>query len=185
MKQSTHQHSGFTLVELLVTVAILAIIAAMAAPALGVFASRSAMRGISADFTLGMQRARTEAINRNECVVICMSSNGTSCATSSTSGSNWGIGWIAFRSPTCDVAAPSAGDIFLVREGFSTRYQLNSADSSAKRSVVFNARGNTGSSTMGKFNLVDTGVSSNDVINRTFCLDKAGRVRTLEYAETC
>ena len=182
MQLNIVRKSGFSLVELMVTVAILAILAALAAPSVGIFISRSAMRGASTDFTLSMQRARAEAINRNQCVAICMSSNGSSC---DAGGSNWGVGWIAYNSPSCAVTTPAATAIFLVREGFSTRYELNSADSSAKRSIVFNARGNTSSSSNGKFNLVDTGVSSNDAINRTFCLDKAGRMRTLEYASTC
>lgn len=176
-----HDSTGFTLIELMVTLAILAILATMAAPSLDEFVSRNAMRGISADFTLGLQRARSEAINGNMCVVMCMSSNGTSCTSS---GSNWGVGWIAFRSLNCAIATPAATNIILVREAFNPRYQLLSV-ASAKRSVVFGARGNTNSSTNGSFNLRDSQVSSTDAINRTFCLDRAGRVRTLSYASSC
>jgi type IV fimbrial biogenesis protein FimT len=138
------------------------------------------MRGISADFTLAMQRARSEAINRNECVAICMSSNSTTCAST---GSNWGGGWIAFRSPTCEVVTPANTDIFLVQQAANARYQLSSVGT-VRRSVIFRPRGNAGS-TGAKFNLVDTRVSSNDTINRTFCLDFSGRITTLGYASSC
>jgi len=182
MKTRSNRPVGFTLIELLVTIAILAIIASLAAPEVGVFVSRSAMRGISADFTLGMQRARSEAINRNQCVVMCMSSDGTSCADT---GTNWGVGWIVFPSLGCSDTQPvAASDIILVRQAVGTRYALNSVDSSAIRSLMFSARGNI-SSKFGKFNLRDTSVSSSDSINRSFCLDKAGRVRTIAYGGSC
>lgn len=174
---------GFTLIELMVTIAILAVVTTMAAPSMQTFVSRSLMRGISADFTLAMQRARSEAISTNQCVAICMSSTGTKCVSS---GDNWGVGWIVIRLPACgtvDTATQTAANILLVREGFNTRYQLNTQ--SSVRSVVFNARGVSTLSSAGGFNLVDTGVSSNDSINRTFCLDMVGRLRTLEYASTC
>lgn len=180
MNDKRNTGAGFSLIELMVTIAILAIVTSLAAPALGTFVSRSAMRGISADFTLAMQRARSEAINRNECVAICMSSNNTTCTTT---GSNWGVGWIVFRSPTCEIVAPTAADIHLVQQAINTRYVLNSV-STVRRSVIFNPRGNS-RSVGASFNLKDTKVSSNDTINRTFCLDFAGRITTLEYASTC
>jgi len=169
----------------MVTIAILAIIASLAAPAVGMFVSRSVMRGISADFTLAMQRARSEAINRNECVSICMSDDGLTCTDT---GQNWGIGWIVFRNSNCAALTTSsptdASTIILMREGVKERYQLNSPTTT--RSVTFGARGNTTSSSNGRFNLTDTSApSSEGSIDRTFCLDKAGRIRTLDYLSSC
>lgn len=194
MRVKTHSHRGFTLIELMVTIAILAIIASLAAPALGTFVSRSAMRGISADFTLAMQRARSEAINRNMCVTMCMSSNASLSPPKCTeSGDEWGVGWIVFLNPSCDTdittANPKTGTnpletVVLVREASGPRYSLQNGNSGT-RSITFSARGNTRSSTGASFNLVDTKVSPSDAINRTFCLDFAGRINTLEYPSSC
>lgn len=182
-----NRRQGFTLIELMVTIAILAIVTIMAAPSMQAFVSRNIMRGISADFTLAMQRARSEAISINQCVAMCMSSTGTRCVNPANNpGDNWGVGWIVVRLPACGsvgTGIQTPANILLVREGFNTRYQLNTQ--SAVRSVVFNARGVSTLSGAGRFNLLDTGVSSNDSINRTYCLDMAGRLRTLEYASTC
>lgn len=185
MKMRRRQQIGFTLIELMVTIAILAIILSLAAPAVQTFVSRSTMRGISSDFTLGMQRARSEAINRNECVVICMSDDGQTCYTT---GNSWGVGWIAYHNPTCGAATTStpsdSSTIFLVRERFSDRYQLNSP--TATKAITFGPRGETKSSTNGRFNLIDTQAPSTEGnINRTFCVDRAGRIRTLDYASSC
>ena len=175
--------------------AILAVIAALAAPAMGVFVSRSAMRGISSDFSLGVQRARSEALNRNMCVTMCMSSKAGDLTPKCTvSGDEWGVGWIVFLNPTCDTsitaANPKAGTIKIpdetvvfVREATGSRYSLQNGKSGT-RSITFSARGNT-ISTGTSFNLVDTNVPSSDAINRTFCLDFAGRIRTVGYATSC
>jgi type IV fimbrial biogenesis protein FimT len=184
MKMRRRQQIGFTLIELMVTIAILAIILSLAAPAVQTFVSRSTMRGISSDFTLGMQRARSEAINRNECVVICMSDNGQTCYDT---GSSWGVGWIAYHNPTCGTATTStpsdSSTIFLVRERFSDRYQLNSTTETPIGAVTFGPRGETATSTNGCFNLIDTQAPpSEGNINRTFCLNRTGRIRTLDYS---
>lgn len=194
MRAKTNSRRGFTLIELMVTIAILAIIASLVAPALGTFVSRSAMRGVSADFTLAMQRARSEAINRNMCVTMCMSSNASlSPPKCTTSGDEWGVGWIVYLNPSCDTtittANPKTGTspletVVLVRETSGPRYSLQNGNSGT-RSITFSARGNTRSSTGASFNLVDGKVPSSDAINRTFCLDFAGRIKTVEYASSC
>jgi type IV fimbrial biogenesis protein FimT len=192
MRRIIHRDAGFTLIELMVTIAILAIIASLAAPAMSTYVSRSAMRGISGDFTMALQRARSEAINRNMCVSICMSSQASlSPPKCTTSGDEWGVGWIVFLNPSCDASITTANPktganpletVVLVRDTSGARYSLQNTNTGT-RSITFGARGS--SSSMGGFNLVDTGVPSGDSINRTFCLDKAGRVRTLDYAASC
>jgi type IV fimbrial biogenesis protein FimT len=199
MKHRLHQsQSGFSLIELLVVVALMAILLSLAVPAMQSVISRSAMRGISGDFTLALQRARSEAINRNMCVAVCMSSTANAAAPKcTTSGTNWGIGWVAFQLPSCgsvtasDPSPPPSPNpypqtnetIVFIRDGFSDRYQLNT-QSSADRAIVFGPKGNA-TSGPAKFNLVDTSVSSNDPIHRTFCVDMAGRVRTLDFGSNC
>lgn len=194
MKSISNRRRGFTLVELMITIAILAIIASLAAPAVGVFVSRSAMRSVSADFTLAIQRARSEAINRNMCVTMCMSSKASlSPPKCTTSGDHWDIGWIVFLNPSCDTsittANPKTGTspleaVILTRDTSGPRYALVNGNSGT-RSITFGARGNTRSSTGASFNLTDTNVSSDDPINRTFCLDFAGRIKTLDYLSSC
>ena len=84
---------GFTLIELLVTLAVAAVLASLAAPSIRDFIVRSKMTNLSNEFSGSVLRARNEAVNRNVCVTLCMSSSGTACTTT---GTDWQAGWIGF-----------------------------------------------------------------------------------------
>ena len=87
---------GFTLLELLVTIAVVAIITATAVPALRSFvlADRSLTQGTS--LLLSLNLARSEAIKQDLAngVTVCTSTNGVSC----TGTTNWAQGWIVLNS---------------------------------------------------------------------------------------
>lgn len=82
------KHAGFTLIELMVTVAVLAILVSIAAPSFERLLATNRMTAQANQVLLAMQVARTEALKRRRPVAICSSNNGTSC------GGNWGQGWI-------------------------------------------------------------------------------------------
>ena len=83
---------GFTVIEMMITLAIIGILVAAAGPGYQDFVANSRMNAQSSEFLTGMQYARSEAIKRNATVSICKSSNGSSCAASGT----WSQGWIIF-----------------------------------------------------------------------------------------
>lgn len=84
--------SGFTLLELMITVAIAAILAAIAIPSFRTFILNSRRAEISNDLLVTLQHARSEAIRRGQTVSVCASADGSSCVGTSS----WQIGWIAF-----------------------------------------------------------------------------------------
>lgn len=86
------RHRGFTLIEMLVTLTVLGVLAAVAVPSFQNAFLSNRLAAFSNTFTASAQLARSEAIKRNAKVQMCRSSNGTSCATSG----GWQQGWIVF-----------------------------------------------------------------------------------------
>lgn len=74
--------SGFTLMELLISVAIIAVVAAFSIPAFGDLIARQRLTASANEALSVAAHARSEAIRQRERVVICPSTNGTSCSNS-------------------------------------------------------------------------------------------------------
>jgi type IV fimbrial biogenesis protein FimT len=96
-----HRHRGreargFTLIELMVAITILAILLAWAVPSFNNAALSSKLTGFANDLVSSTQIARSEAIKRNAPITLCASSNGTACATSG----GWEVGWILLQGTT-------------------------------------------------------------------------------------
>ena len=74
------QQSGFTLIELMVTMAVLAILAVVAVPSMTMLINGNRLSGMNDELTASVQLARSEAIRRNARVTLCGSADGTTCA---------------------------------------------------------------------------------------------------------
>ncbi len=79
---------GFTLVELLVTIAVAAILLTVAVPNFQMFVLNSRMASQANDLITAFNMARSEAVKRAASVTVCASSNGTTCT------GTWAQGWI-------------------------------------------------------------------------------------------
>lgn len=68
--------NGFTLIEMMVVLAVLAIIVTTAVPGMGNFLDSNKLRGATSQFYSDMQYARSESIKRNVNVSVSVTSNG-------------------------------------------------------------------------------------------------------------
>lgn len=73
------QVAGFTLIELMVTVAVIGILAVVGLPAMNWMINAGRLQGQASDISAALQMARSEAVRRNASVTVCGSSNGTAC----------------------------------------------------------------------------------------------------------
>lgn len=83
---------GFTLVELVVTVALVAVLATLAFPDFSEFVRQWRRDSATRALTTSLQLARSEAIKSSRQIMVCPSTNETSC----TASSEWNTGWIVF-----------------------------------------------------------------------------------------
>ena len=88
----TPKARGFTLIETMVVTAIVAVLAALAAPSFGTTIDRWRVRQAVESMTSTLYYARSEAIKRQTRVVLCPSDDGRVCAA----GGRWEGGWIVF-----------------------------------------------------------------------------------------
>lgn len=174
------RHGGFTLIELMVTVAIVAILAMAAAPSMSDFVIRNRSSATSNEFIGSVLRARNEAASRNSCVTMCVSSNGSSCAAATETA--WGNGWIVFRNPACDasvVSPPAADDLVLATSALTADYSLTGPGGL----IFFSATGQPRPADVGAFSVrYQTSTRSS---NRTICVSPLGRTLTVTYGATC
>lgn len=89
--------NGFTIIELMISIMVMAILAFIAAPSMRGMIERNKIDSSVTSMMRSIVAARSEAIARNQPVVMCSSSNGTSCTTG-----GWDNGWISFADSDAD-----------------------------------------------------------------------------------
>src|SRR5690606_994659 len=97
------RHQGFTLIELMVVLPIIAIVALVAAPDYQSSIESSRKTSATNNLLGALQFARSEALTRRSDVRVCASSDGTTC-----SGSDWSTGGVVLDGSTLLRSIPPA-----------------------------------------------------------------------------
>jgi len=86
------KYNGFTLLELMITLAIAAILATMAAPSFSNVIKNNRMATQYNELLTSLSIARSEAIKRGSPLIVCKSNDTSTPAC----GGNWHDGWLVF-----------------------------------------------------------------------------------------
>ena len=158
---------GFTVIEILVTLSVVSILLAMAAPSYRTLVQDSQLIAQSNNFFSAMMLAKSEAIKRSSPTTICSSTNGTTCAGVTA----WTSGWLVFADTDNDGTVDAGEEIIRVGSALSGQSTLTSGN---RTRVTFAASGFT----LGfndTFSLCD---SRGAEMSRRLILSNQGRLRT-------
>ncbi len=90
VRAPARRQRGFTLMELMVTVAVLAIVFAVGVPGFQNVLQNNRVAANTNDLVTALNLARSEASRRGARVTVCSSENGNACDANPA----WGSGWI-------------------------------------------------------------------------------------------
>lgn len=169
------KQQGFTIIELLVAVAIFAILAGIGVPSFVDYMANSRLTASTNELVAAMQYTRSESIRRNARVAICPSTDGASC-----SGANaWEAGWIIYTDANNNAMPDMPADIIRVQSALDGQLTI-SGNGSIDSYISFTGRGAPqtmgGATQSGTLSVCDDMGDGNS--GRAIQLSASGRLKT-------
>ena len=159
------KNSGFTLLELIVTLTIVSLVMAIGVPSLRDFIKNDRLSTQINTLVGHLALARSEAVKRHQPVVVCASSNQASCQSN-----DWKDGWIVFADVDASADVSAGDEILRVQQSLDGDSTLNST---AGAIVIYDARGFAPNSA-GSFSLCDDRGATH---LKSITISNTGRVR--------
>lgn len=167
------KHVGFTLIELMVTLTIAAILLSVAAPSFVTMIKNNRITTTTNDLLADLALARSEAAKRGQSASICIS-DGTSCT-----GTNWLAGRIVFSDAGTVGTKDGNDQILRVTEAIGNNTTITSSGFSTTGYIRYNAMGQLG--TNGSFKICDDRTGN---FGRSISITTTGRPY-LQTAQSC
>ncbi|GGA35652.1 GspH/FimT family pseudopilin [Dyella nitratireducens] len=151
MRAHRRPTEGFTIVELMVVIAIIAVVLALAIPSYKSVTTQGRMAGEINDLATSIELARSAAIKQGLTVTICPSANPTATPSTTTpacaNSTEWNTGWIVFIDTANNQTFTTSGDTLLRIHGPFTGSDtlVYSSTAGTTTGITFNRMGGTNS----------------------------------------
>lgn len=152
------KQTGFTIMELMIVVAIVGVLGAIALPGLKDW-NRGANRSAATTEILGsLHLSRSEAVKRNLRVGMCPTSDATNPGAKCESTKDWAVGWIVFVDADGDMDRGDDEEILGATDAINPAFTLITTKGDAALDFRPNGRMETSTAeTTVDFNLCDDG----------------------------
>lgn len=176
---------GFTLLELMVTVAIVAILTSLAVPALQRFVTARGVIAQADELAASLRLARSSALRLNAQVAICASSTPNAAAPACATTAAWKSGWLVFVDRAANGTYDSSVDTLIrAQTPVSAVSDITEANNTVNYRFYANGLPTAKASFKVLPNLATTD-SSYTSTARTVCLNKVGRALVQTGTGTC
>jgi len=151
-------HSGFTLVELVITLAVAGVLLGIGVPNMQNFVKNNRMVSMTNEMLADLNYARSEALKRSRNVHICKTADAKAATPfcNPTAGDAWTTGWLIWADENgnnvLDNVHPS--ELLRINQGASGTVTIQTANADIKNEVIFTKLGLL-SNLGGTFNLCD------------------------------
>ena len=159
----TGKDPGLTLLELMITISVLAIVTAISVPAMTKFIANLRQVTQANNFIADIVYARNEAATRGVRVTLCASQNvdtaaNPTCAATGTTA--WETGRIIFVDSNGNGVKTSGESLLKKSSGLPTGYSLTASGFSDPSYLTFSTYGGLTPSTAGSFKVCSTSITS-------------------------
>jgi type IV fimbrial biogenesis protein FimT len=166
---------GFTFIEVMVSLGVLAVLAALATPSFSEMVHQYQINTIRDELIASIQWARTEAIRQGTPIILIRH---TACEASTANNDTWRCGWQAVVDSNRNSVANDTEDVSqttALPAGYSVEH------TGQGKQLIVNRWGQI-TPLAHRFTIIKTAEGTSGASTKTICISSGGRVRSLSGA---
>lgn len=171
MQERLLKNLGFTLIELMLTLAIAAVVVGIAVPSFSTAIKNNRITAQLNTFVTSLNIARSEAVKRGVNVSLCKSSDGTTCMGTG----NWDQGWFVFVDSTNTGVHDAGEDVLNIQGATLDQITIIGLAVTIARRVTYSP---SGGANTGTITVCDD--RTGEAVGKNIVISSVGRSRVVE-----